>query len=333
MIWHDGICQYIMTFCQAKQLRMLFKKVILSWTRRDERQTLVFVIALRNPCVWLQAHQNIKPSRDSELLKLWSPVIGFEVGCFCVALVPSCSGNMCVSLNLNIQRHRPYAIAGHLASWQSGIIVISDGFGKSGQQDSLAPWSMTYWSTVLHSRGPGPGTCKKNKINHMQAKYKQPRATKMWDLTIWILFFFIYVLFSFFLAFSSSFCSLIEIWVLWADWWRGCMSSRRKLPHFQTPNGSARHITSHILYMNALSTPHEASPSWRRGLFSMHQQCPRFEWLQGLKSSGGAPLHVVHIAVAPSQRRSWSKRSGTLGSKLQIKNRVLQIKYTYVYRW
>lgn len=63
----------------------------------------------------------------------------------------------------------------------------------------------------------------------------------------------------------------------------------------------------------------------------MHQQCPRFEWLQGLKSSGGAPLHVVHIAVAPSQRRSWSKRSGTLGSKLQIKNRVLQIKYTYVY--
>ena len=63
----------------------------------------------------------------------------------------------------------------------------------------------------------------------------------------------------------------------------------------------------------------------------MHQQCPRFEWLRGLKSSGGAPLRVVHIAVAPSQRRSWSKRSGTLGSKLQIKNQVLQIKL-YLYK-
>ena len=89
-----------------------------------------------------------------------------------------------------------------------------------------------------------------------------------------------------------------------------------------------------LLYMNAPSTSHKVSPSWRRGLFSMHQQCPRFEWLRGLKSSGGAPLRVVHIAVAPSQRRSWSKRSGTLGSKLQIKNQVLQIKlYEFIYRY
>lgn len=206
---------------------------------------------------------------------------------------------------------------------------------------------MTYWSAVLHSRAQQPGKIvdpKKLGPGHAK-KQNKPHASKIQATVrkkcnqnvrldhLKSFLFYLGVVFSFFLAFSSSFCSLIEIWVLWADWWRGCMSSRRKLPHFQTPNGSARHITSHILYMNALSTPHEASPSWRRGLFSMHQQCPRFEWLQGLKSSGGAPLHVVHIAVVPSQRRSWSKRSGTLGSKLQIKNQVLQIKYTYVYRW
>ena len=69
-------------------------------------------------------------------------VIGLRLTAF-VSLLFHLVLGICVSLNLNVRRHRPYANAGHLASWQSGIVVDLDGFGKSGQQDSLAslPWS------------------------------------------------------------------------------------------------------------------------------------------------------------------------------------------------
>lgn len=58
----------------------------------------------------------------------------------------------------------------------------------------------------------------------MQKKQNKPHASKIQatarnknvrlDHLNSFLFYLLYVLFSFFLAFSSSFCSLIEIWVL-----------------------------------------------------------------------------------------------------------------------
>lgn len=45
----------------------------------------------------------------------------------------------------------------------------------------------------------------------MQAKYKQPRATKMWDLTIWILFFFIYCMCC--SLFSWHFPRVFAVWL------------------------------------------------------------------------------------------------------------------------